>query len=89
MQAAAVGDGHVHTAPSAVKVLIEFAHLAPASYREFSVSWRSAVPDEDGTYLPDCKPGGLQISLVRFVPALLPIPPMKVVVQAGKPLLDV
>ena len=63
-QAAAVGDGHVHAAPSVMRVLTDFARLAPASYREFGLSWQTPITD-DQMQVPDVKPGGLQISLVR------------------------
>ena len=69
LQAAALGDGHVHTAPSAVRVLCEIARRAPASYRECSLSWRS--PPGVSNEQPEAGAvggGGLQIDLVRSSP---------------------
>ena len=55
----------MHTAPSAMRVLTDFVRLAPPSYREFGLSWRTPTADEDRMQETDSKPGGLQISLVR------------------------
>ncbi len=60
----------MHTAPSVMRVLTDFARMAPPSYREFSLSWQTPVAsmpvaDADEMQVPDGKPGGLQICLVR------------------------